>query len=102
MMKNLTQQTKQAFYFSLGFYFLALVLWWLQFSFAFVLISIALLLSLIWVFLVLREIILSTKVTSIERLLLIIFIIFGNIIAGIAYFFFIRGKVIGVPIKKQI
>lgn len=98
-MKNLIHQTKQAFYFSLGFYVLALLLWWLQFSFAYVLISIALLLSLTWIILVLREIMLSTKLTTIERLLLIIFIIFGNIIAGVAYFFFIREKVIGNPIK---
>lgn len=99
-MKNLVHQTKQAFYFSLGFYILALMLWWLQFSLAHVLISVALLLSLIWVFLVLREIMLSTKLTNIERLLLIIFIIFGNIVAGMAYFFFIREKVVGSPIKK--
>lgn len=99
-MKDLEHQTKQAFYFSVGFYLLALLLWWMEFSLAFLLISIALLLSLIWVFLVLREIMLSTRLNNIERLLLIIFIIFGNILAGIAYFFFMREKVIQKPIKK--
>lgn len=99
-MKNLVHQTQQAFYFSLGFYLLALVLRILHFSLADILISIALLLSLIWVVLVLREIMLSPKLTNTERLLLIIFIIFGNIIAGIPYFFFIRERVIGKPSKK--
>ncbi|TYR37362.1 hypothetical protein FXV77_04980 [Sphingobacterium phlebotomi] len=99
-MKNLIHQTQQSFYFSLGFYILAFILWMLNFSLAYILISIALLLSLVWIFLVLREIMLSAKLTNMERLLLIIFIIFGNIIAGIAYFFFIREKVVGKPTKK--
>lgn len=93
-MRNLKHQTKQAFYFSLGFYLLAIGLKVFQFSFADVLVSIALLLSLVWTVLVLREIMLSTKLSTGERMLLIIFIIFGNIIAGIAYFFFMREKVI--------
>ncbi|PRD53816.1 hypothetical protein C5749_09855 [Sphingobacterium gobiense] len=99
-MKNLIHQTQQAFYFSLGFYILAFILWMLNFSLAHILISIALLLSLLWTFLVLREIMLSVKLTNTERLLLIIFIIFGNIIAGAVYFFFLREKVIGKAIKK--
>ncbi|KGE14702.1 hypothetical protein [Sphingobacterium deserti] len=93
-MRNLVHQTRQAFYFSLGFYILAIVLKLLQFAFADVLISIALLLSLVWTVLVLREIMLSGNLTAMERILLIIFMIFGNIIAGIAYFFFIRERVI--------
>lgn len=60
----------------------------------------ALLLSLVWILLVLREIMLSVKLTNTERIFLIIFIIFGNIIAGMAYFFFMREKVIGKPVKK--
>ncbi|PRD49046.1 hypothetical protein C5745_02250 [Sphingobacterium haloxyli] len=99
-MKNLIHQTQQAFYFSLGFYILAFILWMLNFSLAHILISIALLLSLLWTFLVLREIMLSVKLTNTERLLLIIFIIFGNIIAGAVYFFFLREKVIGKAVKK--
>ncbi|MFD2969376.1 hypothetical protein [Sphingobacterium bambusae] len=93
-MRNLAHQTKQAFYFSLGFYFLAIVMKLLHFSFADILVSIALLLSLLWTVLVLRELMLSRKLSNTERLLLIIFIIFGNIIAGIVYFFFIREKVV--------
>ncbi|TDS14918.1 hypothetical protein [Sphingobacterium paludis] len=93
-MRNLIQQTRQAFYFSLGFYILAIALKLFQFTFADVLISIALLLSLVWTVLVLREVMLSQNLTNVERLLLIIFIIFGNIIAGIAYFFFIRERVV--------
>lgn len=93
-MRNLAHQTKQAFYFSLGFYLLAIVMKLLRFSFADILVSIALLLSLLWTVLVLRELMLSRKLSNTERLLLIIFIIFGNIIAGIVYFFFIREKVV--------
>ncbi len=93
-MRNLAHQTKQAFYFSVGFYILALAMKILHFSFADILISIALLLSLVWTVLVLRELMLSAKLSPTERLLLIIFIIFGNIIAGIVYFFFIREKVV--------
>lgn len=99
-MKNLVHQTQQAFYFSLGFYILAFILQMLNFSLAYILISIALLLSLVWILLVLREIMLSAKLTNTERILLIIFIIFGNIIAGIVYFFFMREKVLGKPVKK--
>ncbi|NGM65617.1 hypothetical protein [Sphingobacterium sp. SGR-19] len=99
-MKNLIQQTQQAFYFSLGFYILAFILWVLNVSLAYILISMALLLSLVWILLVLREIMLSVKLTNTERIFLIIFIIFGNIIAGMAYFFFMREKVIGKPVKK--
>lgn len=99
-MKNLIRQTQQAFYFSLGFYILAFIARLLHFSLANVLISIALLLSLVWVLLVLREIMLSIKVSNTERLLLIIFIIFGNIVAGTIYFFFMREKVIGKSVQK--
>ncbi|MFD2596939.1 hypothetical protein [Sphingobacterium griseoflavum] len=93
-MRNLAHQTKQAFYFSIGFYFLAVLMKLMHFSFADILISVALLLSLVWTVLVLREVMLSTKLSNTARLLLIIFIIFGNIIAGIVYFFFIRERVI--------
>lgn len=99
-MKNLTHQTKQAFYFSFGFYVFAVLFKILNIAFADILISIALLLSLIWVVLVLRELMLSTRLTNLERMMLIVFIIFGNVIAGIAYFFLIRQKVIG-PGKKK-
>lgn len=94
------QQTKQAFYFSLGFYLLALLLKVLSFPFADVLVSIALFLSLVWLFLVLREIILSGRLTTIERILLLVFVVFGNIVAGIVYFFFLRERVLGESIKK--
>ncbi|SMG47382.1 hypothetical protein [Sphingobacterium psychroaquaticum] len=94
-MKDLVHQTRQAFYFSLGFYILAIVLKVLYFSLADVLISIALLLSLLWVVLVLREIMMSTQLSTTERMLLCIFIVFGNVLAGVAYFFFIRERVLG-------
>lgn len=93
-MRNLSHQTKQAFFFSLGFYILSVLLKVMHVVFADVFVSIALLLSLVWTVLVLREIMLSTKLTNVERLMLIIFIIFGNIIAGLIYFFFIRNRVI--------
>lgn len=93
-MKDLVHQTRQAFYFSLGFYILAIVLKVLYFSLADVLISIALLLSLLWVVLVLREIMMSTQLSTTERMLLCVFIVFGNVLAGVAYFF-IRERVLG-------
>ncbi|NQD71077.1 hypothetical protein HP439_10135 [Sphingobacterium shayense] len=99
-MRNLQDQTAQAFYFSLGFYILSVVLKVLQFSFADVLISIALLLSLIWVVLVLREIMISGRIGNLQRMVLLIFIIFGNILAGMVYFYFLRSSVLGRPNKK--
>ncbi len=100
-MKNLFHQTKQAFYFSLVFYVLGALATILNFSFETVVISISLLLSLIWVVLVLREIMLSKKISDIERILLVLFIIFGNILAGIIYFIFIREHVIGKKLMKS-
>lgn len=94
-MQNFVQQTKQAFFFSLGFYMLAIVLKLLDFLYADILISIALLVSLLWVVLTLREIMLSVSLSTTERFMLIIFIIFGNILAGLVYFFFIRKRVLG-------
>ena len=99
-MRNLRNQTVQAFYFSLGFYILSVVLKILQFSFADILISIALLLSLIWVVLVLREIMISDRIGNLQRIALLIFIIFGNIFAGMVYFYFLRSSVLGTSIKK--
>ena len=100
-MKDLSHQTKQAFYFSLGFYILAVLFKVLRFPLADILISIALLLSLLWVVLVLREVMLSSRLNNLERMLLLLFIIFGNIIAGIAYFFLIREKVVGGQISNK-
>lgn len=100
-MKSLFHQTKQAFYFSLAFYLLGLALLVLHVSFAPVVISIALLLSLIWVILALREIMLSARIDSGERILMVLLIIFFNVIGGIAYFFVLRERVIGKQnIKK--
>lgn len=100
-MKDLTHQTRQAFFFSLGFYIFAVLFKILKVGFADMLISIALLISLIWVVLVFREVMLSTRLTNLERILLIVFIIFGNIIAGAIYFFLIRNKVIELVNKSK-
>mgnify|MGYP007112290312 CR=1 FL=1 len=100
-MRDLQNQTTQAFYFSLGFYILALVLKLLQVSFAGILISIALLVSLIWVVLVLREVMISTRIGNLQRFALLIFVIFGNIFAGIVYFYFLRSFVLGRSIKRK-
>lgn len=100
-MKNLFHQTKQAFYFSLAFYLLGIAARVLHLPFASVVISVSLLVSLIWVLLVLREILLSTTLTSGERILLVLFIILGNILAGIVYFAFIRERVIGKKGNKK-
>ncbi|MGO3108843.1 hypothetical protein [Sphingobacterium sp. JB170] len=99
-MRNLQNETTQAFYFSLGFYILSFVLKFLQVSFADVVVSIALLLSLLWVVLVLREVMISTRISNVQRLALLIFIILGNILAGIVYFSFLRRYVLGTSIKQ--
>lgn len=93
-MKNLNHQTKQAFLFSLAFYLIAIFLIFFKVDFAPILFSISLLISLIWVFLVLREIIFSTSIGNGERLLLTLFIISTNIVGGIVYFFLIRQRVV--------
>jgi len=100
-MNNLFHQTKQAFYFSLVFYLLGIAARILYLPFAMVIISISLLISLIWVVLVLREIMLSKTLATGERILLLLFIIFGNILAGIVYFAFIRERVIGKKLNRK-
>lgn len=100
-MKKLFHQTKQAFLFSLGFYLSALSLMVLQVSFAPVIFSISLLVSLIWVILAIKEILQSNFITQTEKLILTVFIIVLNIFAGIVYFYFLREKVLGIKkIKK--
>ncbi|MFD2553175.1 hypothetical protein [Sphingobacterium tabacisoli] len=100
-MKNLYHQTKQAFYFSLVFYVLAIGTVLLKIPFAVVLVSISLLISMIWVLLVLREIMLSINIGTSERVLLALFVILTNILGGIVYFAFIRERVIGKENKKR-
>lgn len=95
-MKNLYHQTSQAFYFSLIFYLGASLLLLLKVSIAPILFSLALLVSMIWVFLVIREIIFFSKLFTLERVLLILFIIVFNIIAGLAYFYLIRKNIIKI------
>lgn len=96
-MKNLYHQTTQAFYFSLSFYIPSIIMMLMQVSIAPILFSMALLVSMIWVFLVIREVLLSVKVSQVERMLLILFVIILNIIAGILYFFVLRDKVVERP-----
>lgn len=94
-MKNLYHQTKQAFFFSLVFYVMALLLILFKVGFALVLFSVALLISLIWIFLVLREIMFSTKIGNGERIILSLFVVITNIVGGTVYFFLLRERVIG-------
>jgi len=100
-MKTLFHQTKQAFYFSLAFYLLAIASQIFHLPFAPIVISVSLLISLIWILLVLREVLLSRALTAVECVLLILFIIGGNILAGIVYFAFIREHVIGKKSNKK-
>ncbi|VTP86152.1 Uncharacterised protein [Sphingobacterium daejeonense] len=100
-MNKLFHQTKQAFLFSLAFYVLSLILFVLKVGFAPILLSISTLLSLIWVILVLLEIMRSTRISNGERLILVLFIIMGNILAGIVYFYFIRERVTGFKVIKK-
>ena len=94
-MKNWYTQTSQAFYFSLMFYIGATVLLLLKVSIAPILFSFSLAVSMIWVFLVLREIMLSNRISNQERILLALFVIMLNIFAGIVYFYMLRKRVIG-------
>ena len=100
-MNKLFHQTKQAFLFSLVFYVLSLILFVLKVGYAPILLSISILLSLIWVILVLLEIMRSTRISNGERLILVLFIIMGNILAGIVYFYFIRERVTGFKVIKK-
>jgi len=71
-------------------------------GFAPILLSISALLSLIWVVLVLLEVMKSVRISNGERLMIVLFIILGNILAGIVYFYFLREKVTGYKeIKKK-
>lgn len=94
-MRNFYHETKQAFYLSLVFYIVSILLFVFQLSIGPILISVSLLVSMIWVVLVLREIILSSRINNSERLLLLLFVIFFNILAGMVYFFLVRDRVIG-------
>jgi len=100
-MNKLFHQTKQAFLFSLAFYILSIFLFVLKVGFAPILLSISTLLSLIWVILVLLEIIRSSRISDGERLILVLFVILGNILAGIVYFYFIRERVTGYKVIKK-
>ncbi|HIY74665.1 MAG TPA: hypothetical protein H9825_00250 [Candidatus Sphingobacterium stercorigallinarum] len=95
-MHRFYHQTQQAFYFSLAFYALSILLLWLKIGFAPILLSIALLVSLVWVILVLMEIMQSVRISNSERLLLLIFVIVTNIVAGLIYFYFLRERVTGI------
>lgn len=101
-MQRFFQQTQQAFFFSLGFYVLTILFFLLKVGFAPILFSISLLLSLVWVVLVLMEIMRSVRITNLERLMLILFVIIANIVAGFVYFYFLRERVTGLKkIKKK-
>lgn len=55
---------------------------------------------MIWVFLVIRELMLSKHMEKSSCFLLVLFIILGNIFAGIIYFFFLRDTVLGIKAIK--
>ncbi len=97
-MKGLYYQTKQAFFFSLVFYIVSTVLMLFKVGFAPILFSVSLVLSMIWVFLVIREIMLSTTISNFERLSLVLFVIITNIVGGSVYFFLLRERVVGKKI----
>lgn len=101
-MNALYHQTKQAFFFSLAFYLVSVAMMLLKLPFAPIVVSIAMLVSLIWVILVAREILLSPYISSIERVLLLFFVIAFNIFGGLAYFYLLRERVTGIKkVHKQ-
>lgn len=99
-MKNLFHQTKQAFFFSLFFYASSILFFVLKMSLAPMIFSVALLISMIFVFLVLREVMMSTLISNNQRILYILLVIGLNIFGGIIYFSALRDKVIGKQNSK--
>ncbi|QBR13793.1 hypothetical protein E3D81_17035 [Sphingobacterium sp. CZ-2] len=100
-MNKMFHQTKQAFMFSLVFYALSFLLLLFKVGMAPIMFSISMLLSLVWVVLVLMEIMKSGRISNSERLLLALFIIVFNIVAGIVYFYLLRERVTGIKIIKK-
>ncbi|WP_104384727.1 PLDc N-terminal domain-containing protein [Sphingobacterium sp. HMA12] len=98
-MKNLEHQTKQAFLFSLAFYIVALFARLLSLGIFPILGSLSILLSLLWVILALREIMLSRTISNSERMLMALAIVLLNIIGGVFYFFVWRPRVLGLTKK---
>jgi len=99
-MKNLEHQAKQAFLFSLAFYIVAMLARIFNLGVFPMLGSLSILLSLIWVILVLREIMLSRTISNTERMVMALTIVLLNIVGGAFYFFGgWRERVLGV-IKK--
>ncbi|WP_367210649.1 hypothetical protein [Sphingobacterium sp. R2] len=99
-MKNLEQQTKQAFLFSLAFYIVAMLARIFNLGVFPMLGSLSILLSLIWVILVLREIMLSRTISNTERMVMALTIVLLNIVGGAFYFFGgWRERVLGVTKK---
>ncbi|MDR6734009.1 hypothetical protein [Sphingobacterium sp. 2149] len=99
-MKNLEHQTKQAFLFSLAFYIVAMLARIFNLGIFPMLGSLSILLSLLWVILVLREIMLSRTISNTERMVMALTIVLLNIVGGAFYFFGgWRERVLGV-IKK--
>lgn len=99
-MKNLEHQTKQAFLFSLAFYIVALFARLLSLGIFPILGSLSILLSLLWVILVLREIMLSRTIPNSDRMLMALAIVLLNIIGGAFYFFAgWRERVLGLTKK---
>jgi hypothetical protein len=81
-MKNLEHQTKQAFLFSLAFYSVAILARLFNLGIFPILGSLSILLSLLWVILVLREIMLSKTISNTERMLMALTIVLLNIVGG--------------------
>ncbi|MDM1296035.1 PLDc N-terminal domain-containing protein [Sphingobacterium sp. N143] len=98
-MKNLEHQTKQAFLFSLAFYIVAILARFFNLGIFPILGSLSILLSLLWVILALREIMLSRTIANGERILMALAIVLFNIIGGIFYFFVWRQRVLGLMKK---
>ncbi|WP_294185609.1 hypothetical protein [uncultured Sphingobacterium sp.] len=99
-MKNLEHQTKQAFLFSLAFYIVAMLARIFNLGVFPMLGSLSILLSLIWVILVLREIMLSRTISNTERMVMALTIVLLNIVGGAFYFFGgWRERVLGVTKK---
>ncbi len=94
-MKSLEHQTKQAFLFNFAFYAIAIILLWIHPLFSRVVISLSFMISMLWMVLVLREIVFSTRIEASQKIFYSLLIIIGNIVGGIIYFWRLRQNVLG-------
>lgn len=95
------KETIQAFYFNIAFYLLSFIFIFINPALAFVGISISLMISLIWLLLVLREILLSAHIDGKQKAMYALLVIVLNVLGGAVYFYKFRDRVVGSQTTKK-